>query len=830
MRSHQNLLLTPRARRGLAALRRATCIAALLAVLTAALLPPASVQAQAPDTAPLPNTGPLTAEEVRTGAGTLYKPGSVLVGIIAQDGAATAALDGAASPLASALAELQAEVVDVLDFGPPPEAAAAAAPQSTGAPAADQTLVLKVPEGQEWQTIERLAQTPGVIYAEPNGLAFAAQEDGAADTAEAGEVQSGPERAYAVDDTLYEAEQWYLQRIHASRAWQAVATYRGILPPVRVAVLDTGIDFGHPDLAGRILDGKSYIEEVQFPIDDNGHGTHIAGLLGAGTNDAIGMAGAAPFVQIDPYKVLASDGRGDVVGIAGAIMDAATAGARVINLSLQTTVNNFTLQRAVQEAHARGVLLIAAGGNYTGSVAYPAAYPEVLAVAATDYWDGRSAYSARGAALDIAAPGGNVDPDSGIGIKVLSTWPANPLATCRTSLYQEDGGYYCLQTGTSMSAGIVSGVAALVWAVNPALTAQQVRQILVETATPLPLAATDVGAGRVNAHLAVRRALSPSFRDSQAEWMQAALQGAEPYSITMTLQNPSLQPLSYQATIPRSTSWLRFANGSATANGSVRFGQSAHLALTVDPSGLRDGAYSTTVQVVGTAPNNSRVTWSKGFTLRVGHLGQLYLPQVHLSVTPVTTQAVQPVAFRWETPAVGARQVLTLTADGSQLVALHSFGFPLQQDTHWDIRVHANGGVSMPGSNNTLGANRCLGDSAWPNQGVFGWWADLDPTAPAAQVSTFAVGNDRHVVEYENVPVETGGTATFQIVLYRSGAIRLNYRTLPGGAGALPRATVGVEARDGRFFNQLYCNDGAAGFGTAPRSGESFLINPGDIF
>lgn len=823
-------------RRGSAALRRALFAGALLAVLCVGLLTPAAVQTQDAGPALLPSRGPLTPEEVRSGAGTLYEAGSVLVGVTGEGAAAAAAsADQPATPLAAALSELQAEVVSVLDFGPLPEAAAAAAPEGAGALTADQTLLLMVPQGREWEAIERLAQTPGVVYAEPNGLVYAAQEEdpGAAAVEEA---QTGPEHVYRVNDTLYEDEQWYLQRIHASRAWQAAALYRGTLPPVRVAVIDSGVDAGHPDLAGRVLDGRNYVSPGLPPADDFGHGTHVAGLIAAGTNDAIGMAGTAPFVQIDPYKALGSDGRGSVYDIAVAVGDATAAGARVINLSLQISFSYTTLQQAVQSADAQGVLLVAAGGNYpngagTLAVTYPAAYPEVIAVAATNYWEGRSVYSARGATVDIAAPGGDA-PGGGIAIKVLSAWPSIPPAynPC-ASLETTNGGNYCPQMGTSMSAGIVSGVAALVWAVNPSLTAQQVRQILIETATPLPLPAADVGAGRIDAHLAVRRALSPSFRGSEAPWMQATVQGAQPYSITMTLQNPSLQPLAYQVTIPRGVSWLRFPGG-ATANGVVRFGQPAPLAMTVDPAGLRAGVYSATVPVAGIAPNNRLIAWNADFTLRVGELAALHLPQVLLDTTPATTRPVQPVSSRWETPAAGARRLLTLTADGSQMVNLPgSFVLQIGGHTHRDIRVHADGAVSLPGSNGeVLDANRCLGDANSLNQAIFGWWADLDPADPAARLSVFAAGSDRFVVEYEDVPVEAGGAASFQIVLYSNGAIGLNYKRLPTAGGAASQATVGVEQRDGRFFNQLYCNDGSGSFGAPPRSGESFLINPGDVF
>src|SRR5690606_4158224 len=132
-----------------------------------------------------------------------------------------------------------------------------------------------------------------------------------------------------------------LQRINMSRAW-ALAKEMG-LSKVRVAVIDTGVDYDHPDLAGQLLPGYNYIspsDGAKPAVDDNGHGTHIAGLLGALVDNDNGMAGAALRVEIEPYKVLAANGLGPVSQIAAAIRQAADVGADIINLSLQVGADN----------------------------------------------------------------------------------------------------------------------------------------------------------------------------------------------------------------------------------------------------------------------------------------------------------------------------------------------------------------------------------------------------------------------------------------------------------------------------------------------------------
>ncbi|MGH9896704.1 MAG: S8 family serine peptidase, partial [bacterium] len=212
-----------------------------------------------------------------------------------------------------------------------------------------------------------------------------------------------------------------------------------------------------------------------------GHGTHIAGIIGASTDNARGVAAVAPGVSLMPLKVAASDGRGKYSDVIEGILHAADAGARVINLSIGGYSFSQVLSDAVAYAHSKGAVLVAAAGNDdSDEPLYPAAYPNVLAVAATDDSDGIWVPSNQGAYVDLAAPG----------VGLLSAFP---------------GDRYGSGTGTSGSAAFVSGTAALVLSSNPALANSQVEQVLVSTATDIGRAGRDTesGAGRVNARAAL---------------------------------------------------------------------------------------------------------------------------------------------------------------------------------------------------------------------------------------------------------------------------------------------------------------------------------------
>ena len=248
---------------------------------------------------------------------------------------------------------------------------------------------------------------------------------------------------------------------------------------IKVAVIDTGIDYTHPDLA--VAGGYSAVDYTASYYDDNGHGTHVAGTIAAVHND-VGVLGVAPAVSLYAVKALDSQGSGYVSDIVEAIDWCIANGVKVINLSLGSPYDSYTLHEACDRAYAAGILIVAAAGN-SGStdttvdnVEYPARYSSVMAVAATNSSDQRAAFSSTGSEVEIAAPGYNI----------LSTLP---------------GGNYGSYSGTSMAAPHVTGTAALVWAVNPTFSNADVRQKIDASAIDLGAAGRDnqFGYGLVDA-------------------------------------------------------------------------------------------------------------------------------------------------------------------------------------------------------------------------------------------------------------------------------------------------------------------------------------------
>lgn len=245
---------------------------------------------------------------------------------------------------------------------------------------------------------------------------------------------------------------------------------------VEVALLDTGVDLTHPDLADRILGGVDLVNNDGEPLDDNGHGSGVAGILAA-TEDGRGLVGTAPKVGLWVIKMLRYDEQGSISDLIRGIEWAVDRGADIVSMSLGTEEDNPALAEAVQQAHDQGVLLTAAVGNTGESVLYPAAYDEVVAVASTNRQDQRAWFSNQGPEVELSAPG--VD-----------------IVTTGTE------GDYQLQNGTSFSVPYVTGTAALLMSSgvqNPADVRRRIRQ----SAEDLGLALSAQGHGLVDAERAV---------------------------------------------------------------------------------------------------------------------------------------------------------------------------------------------------------------------------------------------------------------------------------------------------------------------------------------
>jgi hypothetical protein len=272
----------------------------------------------------------------------------------------------------------------------------------------------------------------------------------------------------------YYGSQWALEKVGAPQAW-ARSRGRGVL----VAVLDTGVDLDHPDLASKVRDDIDwdFVDGDGVAEDAHGHGTHVAGIVAAATDNSVGVAGMGWEATILPIRVVGPAGA-DSLALAQAISYTVAHGADVINLSLGSqTVCPQVVQDAVDYAHSHGVVLIAAAGNDgTDAPSFPANCYYVLGVAATGPDDARAGFSNYGTHVTVAAPGSNI---------------------YSTAL---DGGYE-YRNGTSMATPYVAGLAALVRARYPDYTATEVVSAILDNAVDLGAAGWDpyYGCGRIDA-------------------------------------------------------------------------------------------------------------------------------------------------------------------------------------------------------------------------------------------------------------------------------------------------------------------------------------------
>jgi serine protease len=300
------------------------------------------------------------------------------------------------------------------------------------------------------EALARLAAMPEVAYAERNVRYRASQSRG----------------TFSPNDRFYEA-QWNLEQIGAERMW---GIQQGASDVV-VAVLDTGVayeDFGPfrkaPDWGGtRFVAGFDFVNGDSHPNDDEFHGTHIASTIAEATNNQEGVAGMAFGCALMPVKVLDANGDGTSFAVADGIDFAVANGAKILNLSLGGPADSTTVRQAVDRAVAAGVTVVAAAGNAgTGSVEFPAALPNVIAVGAVDQRKVQAPYSNFGAALDVVAPGGDGDRDDnadGLSDAIFQQMPdPDAVEVGRFDVF----GYFGLD-GTSSATAHVAALAALLY-------------------------------------------------------------------------------------------------------------------------------------------------------------------------------------------------------------------------------------------------------------------------------------------------------------------------------------------------------------------------------
>lgn len=271
--------------------------------------------------------------------------------------------------------------------------------------------------------------------------------------------------------------------IHAPEAWEETKGDQAVL----IGILDTGVDLLHPDLNDKIIEsGRDFVNDDFDATDDHGHGTHVAGIAAAETNNAEGIAGVAWNCKILPVKVMDNTGFGEYDMLIQGIMYAADYGVHVINMSLGGDFPSQGLADALQYAYEKDIICLASTGNDGGAVLFPAAYDDTcLAVAATNADDIRPGWSNFGPEVDIAAPG--------VGIwSCVPTW----LLGSESLPYQQ-------KSGTSMSCPHAAGLAALIRSLKPWLTADDIMNIMRYSAddvneNDLPGEDQFIGFGRIN--------------------------------------------------------------------------------------------------------------------------------------------------------------------------------------------------------------------------------------------------------------------------------------------------------------------------------------------
>ncbi|MGQ0607234.1 MAG: S8 family serine peptidase [Chloroflexota bacterium] len=341
-----------------------------------------------------------------------------------------------------------------------------------GAPGKGMPALLSTQGRPVDDVLAELRADPSVEYAEPNYVVRLVEDEGTV-------------AAVSVNDPKT-AGQYSLDRMRVRDAWSLSKGGSGV-----VAVLDTGVQANHRDLSGRVLPGHDFVNNDSNAADDNGHGTWVAGIIAANTNDAYGIAGISWSDKILPVKIMTREGTGDTADLTSGIVWAANHGATVINMSIGGFPDTQHVRDAINYAWNEGVVLVgAAGNNGRQENFYPASFPNVVSVSATQVNDEFSHWSSYGPAVDVSAPGASVQTTN---------------CTVCTYADHDSWGEHTYISGTSFATPNVAGVVALIRARYPSYTPAQVVSRLTGTVDDLGYAGHDYryGRGRVNAYRAL---------------------------------------------------------------------------------------------------------------------------------------------------------------------------------------------------------------------------------------------------------------------------------------------------------------------------------------
>ncbi len=589
--------------------------------------------------------------------------------------------------------------------------------------------------------------------------------------------------------------------IDAREAWQ-VSTGSA---SVGIGVIDTGIDFGHPDLGGSATtspriwvnagencgssdaaiacgsrtngvddDRNGYVDDWRGwdfvnrdndPSDDNGHGTHVAGTIGASGNNGVGVAGVTWNVRFLNLKAFNQNGQGTTADAVEAILYATAQGIRITNNSWGDRGSGTYSQAlfdAIANADGHGALFVAAAGNNAAdndqTPFYPSGYdlPNVVAVAATDSSDNRASFSNWGQrTVDLGAPGANV----------YSTWPGNT---------------YKYLNGTSMATPHVSGSAALLSAALPGVGHLGLKALILRSVDPITaLASRTVSGGRLNVDTAIR------CRSTPRVWIDAP--GPD---FTAAVGSPiAIRVIAADCASPTGPSVSVTANGTA-------------LALT--PRG--DGLY--TASHTPTAPGSLTFEATASLTTPTGSLADVR----SVTGTVVTNYRVEDAAYEWIDATSGGTKT-SLASDDTSVTLSLPFPVTYYGASYSQVKVSSNGYLVFAASDATAFANAAIPDASPPNGYIAPFWDDLNPgsggsvwyrvtgTSPSRTFVVAWIG----VPHYPNV-----GSATFEVVLEEAtGDVVFQYQDVVFGSASYDHgasATIGVEHRDGTLGRHFSYN------------------------
>lgn len=591
--------------------------------------------------------------------------------------------------------------------------------------------------------------------------------------------------------------------IDAPEAWD---TLTGENSNVVVAVIDTGVDYNHPDLAQNMWtnqgeipdnglddDGNGYIDDVYGydfynydadPWDDHYHGTHVAGTISAVGNNGEGVVGVSWGAKIMAVKFLSSSGGGWTDDAVNAVIYATANGAKIMNNSWGGGGFSQALKDAISEADLAGSLFVAAAGNSSSNndnvAHYPSNYdvPNVLAVAATDHNDALAYFSSFGAtSVDVAAPG----------VSILSTTPNNS---------------YDYKSGTSMATPHVAGAAALLLAQNPGRTAVGLKQLIMDK-TDLITSHSDktVSGGRINVLNAVGCVdtdYSLSVLEPVTDFSAEAGELTKIRTILSSCGSPVIG-----ATVTAS-----FDNNDTAIDlyddGTHGDGRAA------------DGIYAGTWNPFTIGPVNITVAASH---VSLGQKSKI----ISGTVADNVYYEVNPEVFSWVDATPGASHALT--DDGSIAIPI-GFNFKFYGINYDNLVISSNGFLVM--GNNTNGAwsyvNESIPNPNIPNNIIAPLWDDLNPSSGGAVYSYLdgVAPNRRLIVSWVDVPHHTLTTGvTFQVILEEStNNIVYQYQDIDFSSTYYNNgqsATSGVEDENGAIGTQISYNQASIQPSTAVR-------------